>query len=302
MTTELAIIKPITVTPAMLLSSSVPEDDYPEWDAGTTYSGGDRVILAAQHSVYESLIDANTNKPPLSNLVSAWVRVGPTNRWKAFDRSNSSQTKQANEIDYEIEPGYAVSSLALLNLANLHKVTVTMDDPTFGEVYSREIDVTPLPPEPSWYAWFFGQREEVKQITLRDLPTYPQAVLTVEIDGGADLAVGVLMLGQERRTGAKVLAGASAGIQDYSRKEADEFGDVILVERAYAKRATLLLFLDNDDIDAFYELLAEIRATPCLFIAGKRRMLTIYGFYKEFDILINYSRNSDATIEIEGLT
>lgn len=302
MTTKLAIITPTTITPAMLESTDVPEDPNPEWSGATTYTGGDRVMLAAQHKVYESLIDGNTNQNPLTTLGTAWVEVGPTNRWRAFDLSHSTQTVQADEMYYELKPGRAVSSVALINLESLHKLTVVMDDPTFGEVYRKEIDVTPIPPEPSWYAWFFGKRTEVRQITLRDLPTYPQAATTISLDGGTELAVGVILLGQERETNAQVLAGASAGIIDYSRKEADEFGDVILVERSYAKRASLPLWLGNDDIDAFYELLAEIRATPCLFIAGKRRMLTIFGFYKEFDILINYADYSNASLDIEGLT
>lgn len=299
---QLAIIQSMTVTPAMLVSSNVPEDPNTEWSGATTYASGARVKLAAQHKVYESLIDSNLNQNPLTALGTAWIEVGPTNRWKAFDLSHQSQTVQADEIDYVLAPGVAVSSLALLNLSSPHKLTITMDDPTFGVVYDREIDVTPLPVESTWYAWFFGDREEVKEIYIRDLPAYPQAELTIDLEGGSELGVGVIMIGQERSTGARVLSGASAGIIDYSRKEADEFGDVILVKRAYSKRASIPLLLENKDIDSFYDLLADIRATPCLFIAGRRRMLTIFGFYKEFDILISYANYSNASLDLEGLT
>lgn len=299
---ELAIIQPITITPAMVDSSNVPEDPNTEWDNGATYNEGDRVKVTTLHKVYESLIDGNTGQDPATTIGVAWVEVGLTNKWKAFDLSHSSQTTQADEISYTLSIGRAVSSVAVLNADSLHKLTLTLNDPIFGIVYEREVDVIPIQPESSWYSWFFGERTEVKQITLRDLPAYPAAALTVALEGGTELAVGVILVGQERDTGAMVLSGASAGIVDYSRKEADEFGDVILVERAYAKRASLPLFLDNESIDGFYELLADIRAKPCLFIAGGRRMLSIFGFIKEFDILINYANHSNASLELEGLT
>ena len=39
------LIKPVTVTDTVLVSSNVPENDYAEWAVGTTYDTGDRVIV-----------------------------------------------------------------------------------------------------------------------------------------------------------------------------------------------------------------------------------------------------------------
>ena len=58
---SLTIIKPLEVTPAML-TTDVPEADYPAWVAGTTYAADVRVIYA--HKVHQSLQAANTGKQP----------------------------------------------------------------------------------------------------------------------------------------------------------------------------------------------------------------------------------------------
>jgi len=302
MSQELAIIRPAKVTPNNLVDTDVPEDPSPEWDNGDTYNEGDRAHLTATHKVYESLVDGNVGNDPSADTGTNWVEVGPTNRWKLFDLSISSQTEQADSMEYTIAPGIAFSAIAVLNASSLQRVTVTVDDPIFGEVYQKEVDVTPLPPESTWYAWFFGDRQDITQVILRDLPSYPSADVIVKIDGGSELGVGTLMIGHEASTEAKVLAGASVGIQDFSRKEKDDFGDTILVERAFAKRASLALMIENDHIDTLYDLLALIRATPCLYIFSHRKVGVVYGFFREFDILINYANYSDVALELEGLT
>lgn len=78
------IIEPVRITPAMLISSNVPEDDHPDWDAGTTYGNGDRVIRS--HRIFESVQGGNTGHNPAADDVGEWwVEVSATNRWRAFD-------------------------------------------------------------------------------------------------------------------------------------------------------------------------------------------------------------------------
>ena len=57
----LTVVKPIAVTPSMLVSTDVPEADYAEWAAGTTYAIGDRVIVAAQLLQVMPLIGRSTS-------------------------------------------------------------------------------------------------------------------------------------------------------------------------------------------------------------------------------------------------
>jgi hypothetical protein len=111
------------------------------------------------------------------------------------------------------------------------------------------------------------------------------------------------MIGQQRAFGAGIQYGARVGIQDYSRKEKNDFGDTVLVERAFAKRANFDLILEKFETDQLQNFLAEIRATNALWIGSDEYESTIvFGFYKSFDILISYPTRSDCSLEIEGLT
>jgi hypothetical protein len=306
------IVEPLNITDSILDVSgsppltNVPENDHPEWSAGTTYAAGDRVILTSTHRIYESLLGSNTgNDPTVISSPIYWIEVGPTNRWAVFDNSVSTSTVQANNITYTLEPSSAVNLLAILNINNGTEVTVTVNSPSQSptEVYSKTIDIGGVPALAGWWSWFFGTRVPATQTIFDDIPPYTDGVFTVEILGGSDLSVGVIMMGQQQLFGLGIKYGARVGIQDYSRKETNEFGETILVRRAFAKRANVDLFLTKSEVDPLQRELSRIRATPCLWIlSNDYESTTLFGFYKNFEILISYPEHADCELEIEGLT
>lgn len=298
----LKIVKPLTVTDAMLVSSDVPETDHAAWNSDTTYALGERVILTSTHKIYESVQAGNLNKPPATEPLW-WVEVSPTNRWKAFDFSNSTQTAQADALTYTLRPGAAINSFAALNLTNATSIRVRLVDPTFGTVYDKTTDLTALPPAPDWWQWFFGLRVAPTLSVATDLPAYPEADLVVDFVGGSALAVGAILFGQVRQIGLGVEVGARVGITDYSRKETNEFGDTVLVQRAFSKRASFDMTLPKDEVDVSADYLTSLRAVPCLWIGSAGYESTvIYGYYKNFEVAISYPTFSDCSLEIEGLT
>lgn len=302
--TSLTVVHPMQITPAMLVDCNVPEDEYPQWSASATYAKGARVIVLEQHKVYQSVADANTGNDPTAVLAEPkWLLVGATNRWKAFDKSVSSQSAQASTISYRIKPGRAVTNLGALNLKGGTSMRLRLVDPVYGEVYDKTISLSRIPVAVGWWAWFFGERTTPTQALFSGLPSFPGSELVIEITGTAELAVGVIVIGQERHFSLGVRMGARVGIQDYSRKERNEFGDVMVVERNFAKRASFSMLLLAREVDAFYDFLATVRATPCLWIGSNRyESTTVYGFYKSFDIVISYFDYSDCELELEGLT
>ena len=306
------IVEPITITDSILIASgsppetNVPENDYAVWSAGTTYAAGDRVILTSTHKIYESLLGSNTgNDPTMVSSPTYWIEVGPTNRWAAFDTSVSTSTTQANNITYTLEPSSVNNLLAVLNINNGSSVTVTVNSPSQSPslVYTKTIDLGGAPITSGWWVWFFGLRRQQTQAIFDDIPPYADGIFTIEILGGSDLSVGVIMLGQQQLYGLGIKYGARVGIQDYSRKETNEFGDTVLVKRAFAKRANVDLFLDKSEVDPLQRELSRIRATPVLWIlSNDYESTTLFGFYKNFDVLISYPEHADCTLEIEGLT
>src|SRR3989304_3030512 len=72
------VIPPLTITAAMLTSSSATEPWAPSaYAGGTTYAFGDVVSVAADFTIYESLAAGNVGNTP--NISPTWWRVvGPT--------------------------------------------------------------------------------------------------------------------------------------------------------------------------------------------------------------------------------
>ena len=303
-TYPLIVVQPLAITDAMLSAPNpnVPETDYAVWSSATTYALSARVILTSTHKIYQSLQASNLNKDPTTQPLW-WVEVSPTNKWALFDSAVSTQTKQSTYIKYTVTPGQTINAIAALNLTNATQIVITVTSASAGVIYSRTVDVSPAPASASWWDWFFGIKRAQTQCVLVDLPSYPDATIRFELYGGSSLAIGVLLIGQQRAFGAGIKYGAKVGIQDYSRKEKNDFGDTVLVQRAFAKRADFELMVSADEIDSLQGFLSDVRAVPCLWIGSTEyEATTVFGYYKTFDILISYPSQSDCNLQIEGLT
>lgn len=302
MTYPLTIIPPLAITPAMLTATDVPETDHAEWSSGTTYALGDRVIVAAQHKVFQSLAASNTNNNPATSPTK-WIEVGPTNRWKLLDLRNSSATTQALSMSYTITPGKVINSIAAVGVL-AQEVTITVTDPVDGVVYTREIDLRGAIQEPTWYAYFFDELELRTEFTATDLPAYGSADIEIEFAAATgDVSCASLLIGYKRSFGLGVESGASVGITDYSRKEPDDFGNYQLMQRAYSRRFELSTLVGKSEVQPLINFLAANRATPMLWIGHPSYASTVvFGFYKDFDVTIDYPDFSNVVIDVEGLT
>jgi len=301
---SLVVVRPVPVTDAMMIAAAIDENDYPAWASGTAYALGARVILTSTHRVYESLQASNTGHDPRTSP-TWWIEVGPTNKWRPFDASNSTQAARASSITYQLRPGQAITAFAALNLTGATSIRVRMVDPDarYGTVYDRTTDLSAVPLASDWWSWVFGARFSPSRHVALDLPAFPNADLYVDISGTSALAAGVLMFGQQQSIGMGVQFGARTGIRDYSRKEVNDYGDTVLVQRAFAKRANFDMLVPAAEVDYVQALLAQLRATPCLWVGSEDYESTaVFGFYRDFEVLISYPTVSECSIEIEGLT
>lgn len=303
--TGITILKPLTITPAMLVSCDVPETDYLAYAAGTTYAASTPsavVRVIDNHVIYQSLQAANTGHTPATSP-TWWVVVGATNRWKMFDLVNSSQTAQGVSMSYVLRPGTVVTAVAAVNLKSVQTVRVRMISDAYGLVYDKTITRTRTPPGQGWWNWFFGRRSESLTSYYEDLPSFLDAQILVDFTGLADMAVGTLMLGTVSTWGKGVTYGASLGIRDYSKKETNEWGEVVLTQRTYARKLQFTLVLDSTEVDPLYRYLGSLRAVACLWIVSDLySSMVVYGYYQDFDVLIAYPKQSDCNLTLEGLT
>lgn len=302
MATALQVIPPVPITESILTSSNVAETDYGAWDSGTTYSLGQRVIMTTGvHKIYESLQAGNLNQNPTTSP-TWWIEVSATNRWKMFDNSNTTRTTNSNTIVVTFTPGRVVNSVALLEL-DAQSVTVTLTDPVEGVVYDETYSLLNNGNINNWWNYFFDPIERDTSVVLTDLPAYGSATIEITIDNTGDTAeCGVCQIGASKNIGEGIELGASVGIVDYSVKVKDDFGNYQIVQRNFSKRTKFAIPVLNTQIDALQRLLIQLRTTPCVWIGDPNYESTIvYGYYKDFDIVINAHIISDCNLEIEGL-
>lgn len=294
------ILAPLTITDAMLKSSTVAENDHPEWAAGTAYAIGDRVIRASTHRRYEA-VTANTGKTPETSPAD-WVDLGPTNRWAAFDDRVGTATSASQTMTIVLEPG-TVGALALIGIAGAHEAQITMTDPTYGVVFEKTIDLRDLVGIDSWWAYYFAPRAYRDSAIVEKLPTSRNPELSVTLTGPATVSLGALLVGRMHVFAPAVHYGARLGIIDYSRKGADDWGNTQIVKRAFSKRASWEVVVARTKLDSAQKLLSSLRAAPAVYIGSDAHDATIlYGFYKDFDQVIAYPDHWLCSIEIESLT
>ena len=287
-------IRPVAVTEANLVSSSVPET-LPEYDVAATYAQGDRVRSATQ--VYESLIDGNTGNA--LTVGTAWIKVGPTNRFAAFDDVNSTITT-GEDITFTVRPGELIDSVALLDVSATSATVIATSD-LRGEVYNRTFKLSTVKVEPSFWAWFFEPIKRSSVLVVTDIPLVADLTITISLQGQnqslATFAMGTVWTLGETEMGARV------GITDYSRKETSQFGDQILVERAYSKRGNFTVWCTDGQADENAMMLAKYRAKNLVWIGSDKYASTvIYGWSKNWECEIAYPTKSIFSLELEGLT
>lgn len=272
----LRLLQPVTITGPELVASSVPEADAPTWSAATSYPQGARVQRAGAHRIYESAIAANLGNDPIGTG-GTWIDIGPTNRWAMLDQALGTATEAAGSISVTID-GEAINAVALLDLVNVATVRIQATN------LDRTIRVV----------------AGATSATILDLPGRLTRV-TVTITGSGAIAVGTLLVGKVVGLGVTEAA-PTAGITDYSRKDVDDFGDVTIVERAWAKRMEAKALIRTDAIDLVAGRIAAVRAVPSLWI-GRDGMesLTVYGFFKDFSIEVGET-SSKLSLSIEGLS
>jgi len=296
------IIRPYAINDFTLGSCNVPENDYPVYVGATTYALGAIVIIVADnvHTIFESLQAGNTGHDPLVSP-AWWLDRGKTNRWRMFDTLVNSQTEHNGDIEFTLLISGRINSISLLNIYAA-SVRVVATDAIDGVVFDRTIDMRSDLGIIDWWNYFFEPPEWDSDAVITDLPMYANMTISVTLTGISGIAkCGACIAGLTKIIG-ETQFGASVGIQDYSMKTRDTWGNATVLPRAYNKRANFSVNVDNSGVDRLQNILAGYRSTPILYIGTSEFGSTvILGFYKDFSISISYFTYSVCTIEIEGL-
>jgi hypothetical protein len=299
------VIKPVTVTNTVLLSSNVTDTSgsYTAWNSATSYTIGAVVYRSTTHRIYKCLIagvDSTLPEDSVMLTVPRWADFGPINRWAMFDNQVSTETSKASPIIVTLKPGI-VNSLALINVKGVSVSVVMANGGSTVYSKSKNLDMSEIS---DWYSYFFSGFDQLEQVVFTDLPPYAAGEITVTISGSSTVSCGALIVGSAYNVG-PVKYEPTIEIQDYSVKQTDEFGTTTFVKRRYAKKAEYALWLENNRLNSVFTMLASLRATPSVWIAhddDRYSLLTVFGWYAAVSITIPYPNHSLCTLQLQGLT
>lgn len=304
------IIKPTRIGDAQLAYSNVPEPDTgdgTEWDAGTEYQVGDLVHVLSVHRRFRA-VTASQGVDPTAPVgpdeLPSWADMGPTNRWAMFDGALGTRTSKSGDLEVRLLLGDSTTAITLFDLEGRDLRVEMRDGPGGTLIYERDVSLDGTEIH-SFYDWFFEPYAQLDEVILSDLPgAFLSAEISVKIEATDTAAVGELVVGRYMEIGCTQY-GARAGILDFSRKERDQnFGGMKVVERGYARRANFSVMTEKVDFQRIYRTLAGLRATPCVYIGTELEgfsPLTVFGFYRDFEIAVDYPTMHLLTIEIEGI-
>lgn len=278
-------------------------DARPLWSNATTYSIGQ--VVRYNNVVYESLQNTNLNKQPDTNP-TWWLNLGADNISAAFDGKVGTKTTATDKLRMIIKPGTNIDSVGYIE-ATASTISTSAVDEDYNTVYSYKSGLDSSVIE-DWYDYFFIDPlgDPLTQVVHQGINSLdPNLAIGVEMIRSGTVELGVFVTGQTTTIG-KTQYGLRAGIVDYSKKEADEFGNVTIVERTYSKRLEGDVYVYNYDLNKVQRFLYNVRATPVLWIASDDTELAevsnVYGFYKDFSTTIAYPDVSMCSLQIEGLT
>lgn len=305
-------IIPADINDVTLLSSNVPENDYLAYDPSATYGignaagdDGNTVIYIDDniHWIVRSLTASNTGNTPTGLSTNTnWVKVSETNRWKMFDDKPTSVTTNPNTIVVSVTSVNIVDSIALLGISGA-EVSIVGVDQNGAEFLNQTINLVSTAGIYDAYTYFFEPIVRDEDALVLNLIPYALATYTITIsDMGNDVSCGTCIIGKQKDLGLSIY-GLEYGIDDYSIKDTNDFGDTIITERTFRKIMDVQSRVTKGQVTTIGNSLNKLRATPLVYVGADDYAGTyIYGFYEKYKVLIDYDTYQLVTYRINGLS
>lgn len=220
-----------------------------------------------------------------------------------FDTEVNTQTTGTDPLTVSVQPGVAFNSASFVNV-DATNINVKIYDNAGGNlVFEQDIDLDDTIIT-DWYEYFFEEYDIRTDAYIDNLPPYVSGVITCTFTGGSTTSkVGGMLVGNTYILG-DTQYGLNFGTRDYSIKQTDEFGAITFVRRNFSKRMEPTVMAENTRLNQISKVLNDLRATPTVWIASTDSRFQgsiVYGYYRDYNIEINYPTSSLIRIEIEGL-
>lgn len=281
-----------------LVHTNVPETE-PLHSMSATYAAK-AIVRDADHWLYESLTAGNVGNA-LSDKTK-WLELKQRSNPRAmFDERNNTQTSNPDEILFVMSARAIAQGLYLGNI-DATEIRVSMTDPTRGLVYSETQSLVVSSTASSFFRWCFNRiRRKTYFLTLR-LPVYANGLVTVAIlKPGSIAKCGMCMLGPAVDVGLSHY-GLTTEIKDFSTTNFNPDGTSSTILRGYAKRMSVDVKVDNEQVDSVEEQLIAYRQKVVVWVGTVMYgSAMLCGKYSSFRKVISDKRQSQMALQIEGV-
>ncbi len=261
--------------------TNLPRVDYELYSSEKTYNQGDKVTLGDKN--YICTANNVLNKDPSFYDGSLWVS-SPTNATALFEAKANVTTKFKQKLVFEFDTAN-VEKICFFDL-KADNVKVEISSVSWGDrVIEDNLRIDILNNFSDYlYAGF----------SYKSICEYPFALLyaghvKVTIDPkGLDGHLGYVLIGKEEYLGLS-LYGGSIGIKSFTKKERNVWGDMTIKKGNIYGIMNIPVLIEEHEIDAVYDLLKKVDATPCVFSAdqsGRKENLRVLGVYRDLEIPI----------------
>ena len=290
------IMPVLEITDAMLISSNIPEIDYAAWSGATTYAAGARVIVVSTDSVYESKVAGNLNNDPVADvdpvtgIGTYWLIARATNRWQVFDKSVSEAMNTfLSFAGYTIQPGIACDTIVVFGLGSSDVDGALLDIHVNGvQVFGNFV---------------LGGTFILTGISVGVTDQIEFNVVNT-FGAGGKIVIGQICVGNSVEIG-DLLTGGTVGMTDYSKKERDTFGNLVVIERGFAAKVQYEVAIPTEKSLSVYTSMAYVRARPTVYHGGELSVpygMVQLGILNDFSISQPNMTISNLSISVDGLT
>lgn len=264
---------------------------------------GVEVINTTTHKKYISNY-ANQLDPSRGNTetIPPWTEIGSSNKYSALDSIINRQSTAELILVQEFEPGVNIDTVACFNISGVDEITVSMDDPIDGNVYTRILSMVDEGQIGDWLQWLFYDFQESGQFVLTDLPFYKDATTTITFEGSGAVGVGATVIGL-----AKIIGEADYGTNiqqiSFSKVDEDEFGSIKIIKRPPAKLVNYKVTVDTDQLNATYRTLDQLADVAVVWVGTDKvdDETLVFGYHRDNTLEITSPSKSTLSIQVRGL-
>ncbi|MFB2595449.1 tape measure protein [Paracoccus sp. p4-l81] len=267
--------------------------NYVVWQLGDT-SGARARLQELVDAVEAGALPAAAFKRALDDIAAADASM-------ANSRGLLDMASGSSAMAYSLSASTLITTVALFNVqASTATVTVRAPDNTLISSVTMQLqDVEAIA---DWHSYFFDPVAAKSEVIFDDLAGYPGNKVVVSLDApGGSPRVGQIVAGRAFLLG-ELSEDATIGIQDYSRKERDDWGNPEIIERPFSLRGDFDLAIQSSRVRTVQKTLSSVRARPAVYYETEGNSdVMIYGYFSDFSITLKVGEISFMSLEVEGL-